>query len=133
MAQLRLRSTLWDKVLKAQQEDLKIDKIRNKMKSGIKTPFQIRNDKMMVFGRQMYLPGDQTLKRKVLQEAFKLRLATDPGSTKMYRDLKEFYWWLIIKKEVVKYMTKCEICQQVKVEHQKMAGLLQPLQIPEWK
>jgi len=38
-----------------------------------------------------------------------------------------------MKKEVAKYVAKCEICQQVKVEHQKPAGFLQPLLIPEWK
>ena len=124
MAQLRVRLTLQDRVLKAQQEDLKIGKIRNKMKSGIEMSFQIQKDGMIVLGRQMYLPGDQTLKRKVLQEALKSRLATHLGSTKMYQDLKEFYWWSNIKKEVVKYMAKCEICQQVKMEYQKPAGLL---------
>jgi hypothetical protein len=124
MAQLRVRLTLQDRVLKAQQEDLKIGKIRNKMKSGIEMSFQIQKDGLIVLGRQMYLPGDQTLKRKVLQEALKSRLATHLGSTKMYQDLKEFYWWSNIKKEVVKYMAKCEICQQVKMEYQKPAGLL---------
>jgi hypothetical protein len=124
MAQLRVRLTLQDRVLKAQQEDLKIGKIRNKMKSGIEMSFQIQKDGLIVLGRQMYLPGDQTLKRKVLQKALKSRLATHLGSTKMYQDLKEFYWWSNIKKEVVKYMAKCEICQQVKMEYQKPAGLL---------
>jgi len=51
----------------------------------------------------------------------------------MYRDLKDFYWWPNMKKEVAKYVAKCGICQQVKVEHQKPAGLLQPLLIPDWK
>jgi len=38
-----------------------------------------------------------------------------------------------MKKEGAKYVAKCGICQQVKVEHQKPVGLLQPLLIPEWK
>jgi hypothetical protein len=51
----------------------------------------------------------------------------------MYWDLKDFYSWSSMKKEVAEYVAKCEICQQVKVEHQKPVGLLQPLLIPEWK
>jgi hypothetical protein len=38
-----------------------------------------------------------------------------------------------MKREVAEYMLKYGICQQVKVEHQRPASLLQPLQIPEWK
>eukprot|EP00253_Pinus_taeda_P012316 PITA_12316 len=38
-----------------------------------------------------------------------------------------------MKKEVIDYLARCIECQQVKVEHQHPAGLLQPLPIPEWK
>eukprot|EP00253_Pinus_taeda_P028795 PITA_28795 len=31
------------------------------------------------------------------------------------------------------YLAQCIVCQQVKAEHQHLAGLLQPLSIPEWK
>jgi hypothetical protein len=133
VAQLRVRSTLRDRVLEAQQEDLEVCKIREKVRSGIETPFQIQKDGMVVLGRRMYLPDDQPLKREVLQEAHESRFATHPGSTKMYRDLKDFYWWPNMKKEVAEYVAKCGICQQVKVEHQKPARFLQPLLIPEWK
>jgi len=51
---------------------------------GIETLFQIWKDGMVVIGRQMYLLGDQTLKREVLQEAYESRLVTHPGSTKIY-------------------------------------------------
>ena len=30
-------------------------------------------------------------------------------------------------------MLRCGICQQVKIEHQRLEGELQPLQILEWK
>jgi hypothetical protein len=45
---------------------------------------------------------------------------------------KEFYW-PNMKGETVEYLAKCIECQQVKVEHQHPARLLQPLPIPEWK
>jgi len=38
-----------------------------------------------------------------------------------------------MKREIVEYMAKYAICQQVKVEHQRPTGPLQPLLIPEWK
>ena len=38
-----------------------------------------------------------------------------------------------MKREIGSYIAKCDICQRVKAGHQRTAGLLQPLQIPEWK
>jgi hypothetical protein len=38
-----------------------------------------------------------------------------------------------MKRHVVKYVALCDTCQRVKAEHQRLAGLLQPLKIPEWK
>jgi hypothetical protein len=38
-----------------------------------------------------------------------------------------------MKQDIVEYIAKCLECQQVKVEHKHPTGLLQPLQIPEWK
>ena len=53
--------------------------------------------------------------------------------TKMYHDLKERYWLPGIKRDVVGHVERCLTCQQVKAEHQRPAGLLQPLKIPKWK
>jgi hypothetical protein len=38
-----------------------------------------------------------------------------------------------LKKDVAANIAPCDVCQRVKVEHQTLAGLLQPLQVPEWK
>ena len=38
-----------------------------------------------------------------------------------------------MKKNVAEFVSKCLTCQQVKVEHQKLLGKLQPLSIPKWK
>ena len=35
--------------------------------------------------------------------------------------------------DVIEYVAKCLTCQQVKAEHQRPRGLLQPLNILEWK
>ena len=43
------------------------------------------------------------------------------------------YWWPGMKKDIAEFVAKCLTCQKVKVEHQKPAGFLQPLEIPKWK
>ena len=38
-----------------------------------------------------------------------------------------------MKWDITQFVSKCLTCQQVKVEHQKLARLLQPQPIAEWK
>nr|GFC60353.1 hypothetical protein [Tanacetum cinerariifolium] len=38
-----------------------------------------------------------------------------------------------MKRDVATFVSKCLICQQVKIEHQRASGLLQQLDIPVWK
>jgi hypothetical protein len=38
-----------------------------------------------------------------------------------------------MKRNVAEYVTLCDTCQRVKAEHQQPAGLLQPLQVSEWR
>jgi len=38
-----------------------------------------------------------------------------------------------MKREIAQFIARCLVCQQVKAEHQRTAGLLQPLPILEWK
>jgi len=91
------------------------------------------SDGLIAMGRRIYLPEDKILKDEILREAHESRFATHPGSTKMYRDLKEYYWWPNMKTEIAEFVSNCGICQQVKIEHQKPAGELQSLSIVEWK
>ena len=56
-----------------------------------------------------------------------------PGSTKMYQDLRQHYWWTRMKREIAKYVSECDVCQRIKASHLKVAGTLQPLPIPSWK
>ena len=38
-----------------------------------------------------------------------------------------------MKREITQYIANCDVCRRVKEEHQRPAGTLQPLAIPEWK
>ena len=38
-----------------------------------------------------------------------------------------------MKRELAQFVNDCDVCRRVKAEHQRPAGLLQPLAIPEWK
>jgi transposase InsO family protein len=51
----------------------------------------------------------------------------------MYLDIKTTYWWTRMKSDIAQYVSECDACRLVKAEHQRPAGVLQPLKIPEWK
>ncbi|BBN67339.1 transposable element gene, partial [Prunus dulcis] len=79
------------------------------------------------------VPKNDDLKREIMEEVHCSTYTMHPGSTKMYRTLRKYYSWPHIKGDIVKYVSRCLICQQVKAERQKPSGLMQPLPIPEWK
>ena len=68
-----------------------------------------------------------------MKEAHTTPYSLHLGSTKMYNDVKTMYWWPGMKKDISEFVAKCLTCQQVKAKHQRPAGTLQPLEIPEWK
>jgi hypothetical protein len=68
-----------------------------------------------------------------MDEAHNSAYSIHPGSTKMYMDLKQKYWWDGMKADIARFVAHCDTCQRIKAEHQKPARLLQPLPIPVWK
>jgi hypothetical protein len=79
------------------------------------------------------VPNVDHLREKILQEAHNSAYSIHLGSTKMYHDLKERYWWYGMKRDVAAHVALCDVCQRVKAEHQRLDDLLQPLKVPEWK
>ncbi|KAL4011458.1 hypothetical protein IC575_028517 [Cucumis melo] len=106
---------------------------RGLAEEGQAVEFSISYDGGLLFERRLCVPSDSAVKTELLSEAHSSPFSMHPGSTKMYQDLKRVYWWRNMKREVVEFVSKCLVCQQVKAPRQKPAGLLQPLSISEWK
>ena len=69
------------------------------------------------------MPDVKDLRKLILSEAHDTTYSIHPGSTKMYYDLKEHFWWYGMKRSVAEYVAICDTCQRVKAEHQRPAGL----------
>ena len=133
LATFHVRPLLVDQILAGQSQDPQMIKLKEEIEKGKKAEFQIRDDGMIVKGQRMCVPEYAELKRDIMEEAHSSAYAMHPGSTKMYRTLKEHYWWNGMKKEIANFVSRCLTCQQVKAEHQKPAGKIQLLPIPVWK
>jgi hypothetical protein len=88
---------------------------------------------MIWFKNQICVPDIDSLHETILKEAHDSAYSIHPGSTKMYQDVKQKYWWYGLKKDVASHVELCDVCKTVKTKHQRPASLLHPLKIPEWK
>nr|AAQ56521.1 putative integrase [Oryza sativa Japonica Group] len=116
-----------------QKNDPDMHGLLKNMKQGKAAGFTEDEHGTLWNGNRVCVPDNRELKQLILQEAHESPYSIHPGSTKMYLDLKEKYWWVSMKREIAEFVALCDVCQRVKAEHQRPAGLLQPLQVPEWK
>ncbi|KAL0546711.1 hypothetical protein IC582_016623 [Cucumis melo] len=133
LAQLTVQPTLRQRIIDAQSNDPYLVEKRGLAEAGQAVEFSLSSDGGLLFERRLCVPSDSAVKTELLSEAHSSPFSMHPGSTKMYQDLKQVYWWRNMKREVAEFVSRCLVCQQVKAPRQKPAGLLQPLSIPEWK
>src|SRR3954469_1461268 len=123
---------LLDRVKAAQGEDEEARKIRAKITDGQDTPhWSVGPAGHLLLRERIYAP--EACREDILREFHSSRIAVHPGSSKMYRDLQRQYRWHGMKKDVAKHVSQCLTCQRIKAEHRRLAGELQPLEIPLWK
>ena len=79
------------------------------------------------------VPQSADLREEILREFHCSHFSMHPGGTKMYHDLRRQFYWSGIKKHIREFVRRCLTCQKVKAEHQRPAGLLQPLEVAKWK
>ncbi|GJT01975.1 putative reverse transcriptase domain-containing protein [Tanacetum coccineum] len=78
-------------------------------------------------------PNRGDVRTLIMDKAHKSKYFVHPGADKMYYDLRDRYWWSIMKKDIAVYVSRCLTCLKVKAEHQRPSSLLQQPEIPEWK
>jgi hypothetical protein len=125
--------TLEAEIRERQLEDAKLKEIRQLIWDNKTSDFSEDSQGTLWLGKQICVPNQKPIKESILREAHNSAYSIHPGSTKMYKDLKTRYWWYDMKRDIAEYVSLCDTCQRVKAEHQRSAGLLQPLKIPEWK
>jgi hypothetical protein len=112
-----------------------MDHIKRRMQEGDpKVAYFYKDAKgTLWFKKRLVVPKKEALKKKILDEAHTSRYSIHPGSTKMYHDQRQQFWWTRMKCEVARYISECDTYRKVKADYIKPGGLLQPLSIPEWK
>jgi hypothetical protein len=59
------------------------------------------------------VPKNDEIRQQILDEAHLSRYSIHPGSTKIYHDLKQHYWWTKMKIKIARYveMRHLQTCQ----------------------
>jgi hypothetical protein len=130
---LKLESVILQRIIDAQKDDEGMKHIREKIRAGTAKCFKEDDQGVIWFNNRIVVPKNEELRQQILDEAHLSRYSIHPGSTKMYHDLKQHYWWTKMKIEIARYVAKCDACRRVKAIHMKTAGPLQSLPIPTWK
>ncbi|GJU16905.1 retrotransposon protein, putative, ty3-gypsy subclass [Tanacetum coccineum] len=110
-ASMRIESNLMLQIKEAQRDDGELWAIVQNVEDGKHTEFSVDDDGVVWFEDRLCVPNDQALREKVMTEAHSSPFTIHPGSTKMYRDLKQYFWWNGMKQDVATF----------------------PLEIPMWK
>ena len=133
VVELIARPEILNRVLEAQKRDEKIYAIISQIGNGKETEFTVNENGVLCYKDRVCVLDGNDLRKAILEEAHSGSFFIHPGSTKTYQDLKVSFWWSGMKRDVSEFVTKCLVCQRVKVEHQVPLGLLHPIIIPEWK
>ena len=119
MACVEARSSFLDKIKGKQFNDEKLIRIRDKVLQGEAKEATINEEGVLRMKGRVCVPRVDDFINTILIEAHSSRYSIHPGATKMYRDLKQHFWWSRMKHDIVDFIAKCPNCQQVKYEHQK--------------
>jgi hypothetical protein len=132
---ITLTPTLRVEIIAAQKDDEGMCHIKRRMQEGDPKVacFCVDVEWTLWFKKRLVVPKKEALKKKILDEAHTSRYSIHPGSTKMYHDLRQQFWWTRMKREPARYVSECDSCRKVMADYMKPRGLLQPLSIPEWK
>jgi hypothetical protein len=132
---ISIESTLQDRIIMLQLHDKGIKIIKLKLSQGEAKYkcFHTDHQGVLWFNNRIVVPKDHQLRKQILDEAHLSKFSIHPGSTKMYQDLRQNFWWTRMKREIAKYVFECDTCQRVKASHLRAFGTLQPLPIPSWK
>jgi hypothetical protein len=131
--QLKLESVLLQKIIDAQKDNKGMKHIREKLRAGKAKCFKEDDQGIVWFNNRIVVPKNEEIRQQILDEVHLSSYSIHPGSTKMYQDLKQHYWWTKMKIEIARYVARFDTCRRVKAIHLKAAGPLQSLPIPTWK
>ena len=86
---------------------------------------------LLLYKGKIFLESCDALKAVVLQQVHDNPLGGHSGFLKTLHRVQRDFYWLGLRFDMKKHVKECDVCQRLKYETCHMAGLLQPLPIPD--
>ncbi|XP_070025025.1 uncharacterized protein [Nicotiana sylvestris] len=98
------KSSLVAEVKARQYEDPTLVILREGIQQCKIIAFEIREDGALRYQGRLSLPDVAGLREKIMNEIHQSQYSIHPGSTKMYHDIKDQYWWDNMKKSIAEFV-----------------------------
>jgi hypothetical protein len=115
---ITLTPVLRGEIIAAQRNDEGMGHIKRRIQEGDPRVACYCEDAegVLWFKDRLVMPKKAKLKKKILDEAHTSRYSIHPGSTKIYHDLRQKFWWTRMKREIARYVSECDTCQKVNAD-----------------
>jgi hypothetical protein len=120
---ITIDGSLRSRIIEFQKTDVGVFHIKRKMKEQETMHFLVDEKGILWFKDRLVVPKDKELRNQIMAEAHSSKLSIHPGSSKIYQDLKPYFWWTKMKKKITAYVARCNKYCRVKFIHMK-PGLL---------
>ncbi|XP_052887966.1 uncharacterized protein LOC128296580 [Gossypium arboreum] len=112
LAELQLRPTWTDQINEKQLLDESLVFRFQQVGNGKTSNFRLNGEWVLCFRGSVCIPRDSKLRQAILLETHSSPYAMHPGGNKLYRDLRELYWWPGLKREVTDYVIRTDYSLQ---------------------
>ena len=112
---LVVESNLEHRIRCMQKYDSKVHKIKRYLGEGKYSEFHLDDQDGLFFNGHLVVPTihNQDMRKVVMKEAHETPLSIHPGSTKMYQDIRQRYWWSDMKRDIAQYVAECDNCRSI--------------------
>jgi hypothetical protein len=105
------------KLKEAQGMDEELQQMKRKTQEVDGSDFHVDGDSLLCFRGRYCVLKQEDIRQEILTESHRSKLSIHPGKIKMYRDMKQQFWWNVMKKDIAEFVARCLTCQKVKVDY----------------
>ncbi|CAL9231913.1 unnamed protein product [Arabidopsis halleri] len=123
------QAVLWEELRKIQDSNPYLVRIGKLAAASPGRPYEKRNG-LVCFRNRVVIPLGSSFVRSLLEEYHDSLIGGHSGALHTFKRLAQQFYWPVMHRSIREYVVACDVCQQAKADGLALAGLLQPLPVP---